>query len=110
MSECQGLNLTTTLDNNLTTLQAKKERFLSHPLIEAYLKLKWFATWRIYVFFLLLHVAYLLSIIGFAYVQFSGDQYISNPMTREGRTANEMEIAMRFLSTNNYHVLILGGG
>ena len=75
----------------ITTLQAKKERFLSHPLIEAYLKLKWFATWRIYVFFLLLHVAYLLSIIGFAYVQFSGDHYISNPMTREGSTVLQMK-------------------
>lgn len=82
-------------------MQAKKERFLSHPLIEAYLKLKWFATWRIYVFFLLLHVAYLLSIIGFAYVQFSGDHYISNPMTRDGRTANEMSTHHTFIKYAN---------
>ena len=68
--------------------QAKKERFLSHPLIEAYLKLKWFATWKIYAFFMLIHVAYLISIVGFAYVQFCGETFVSDPLTRRDPAAN----------------------
>ena len=47
-------------------LEYKKERFLSHPLFETYLKLKWFGTWKIYVIILLLYLAFLVSVIGYS--------------------------------------------
>ena len=68
---------------------AKKERFLSHPLIEAYLKLKWYATWRIYVLILIVNVAYLVSVLGFACANYAyhddGDGSLNRPAMFEGR-------------------------
>ncbi len=47
-------------------LEYKKERFLSHPLFETYLKLKWYGTWKIYLIILAVYLTFMTSVVGYA--------------------------------------------
>ncbi len=53
-----------------TLIQARKERFLTHPVFETFLKLKWYRTWRLYLVILLMSATFTVSLLGYVLTRF----------------------------------------
>ncbi len=53
-----------------TLIAARKERFLTHPVFETFLKLKWYRTWKLYISILVLYAMFLVSLLGYALTHF----------------------------------------
>ncbi len=49
---------------------ARKERFLTHPVFETFLKLKWFRTWKLYLGILFMYAVFVVSVLGYALMHF----------------------------------------
>jgi hypothetical protein len=79
-------------------IEAKKERFLSHPIFETYLKLKWYGTWKIYVLILILYASFLLSLIGYAMAHYGHDQRLVPVDKRATGWAGFLTVTTAFLA------------
>lgn len=53
-----------------TLINSRRERFLTHPLFETFLKLKWYCTWKIYIFVLLFNGLNAVAVHGYALTHF----------------------------------------
>ncbi|TRY72083.1 hypothetical protein TCAL_00198 [Tigriopus californicus] len=53
-----------------TLIGNHKERFLTHPLIETFLKLKWYRTWRLYLAIIILFGVFTITVLGFSLAHF----------------------------------------
>ncbi len=53
-----------------TLIEARKERFLTHPVFETFLKLKWYRTWRLYLVILFLYTLFVVSLLGYSLTHF----------------------------------------
>ena len=51
-------------------IECRKERFLTHPLFETFLKLKWHKTWRVYLLIMATYLVYVMSVVGYALAHF----------------------------------------
>ena len=53
-----------------TLIECRKERFLTHPLFEIFLKLKWHKTCRVYMLIMATYLVYVVSVVGYALAHF----------------------------------------
>ena len=63
-----------------TLIESRKERFLTHPVFETFLKLKWYRTRLIYFFIVLLFAVFVAASIAYAIVHFAEDAASGDPV------------------------------
>lgn len=51
-------------------IKSRKERFLTHPIVETFLKLKWYKTWKMYMTILFLYALFVVSVLGYSLTHF----------------------------------------
>ncbi len=66
-----------------TLIESRKERFLTHPVAETFLKLKWYRTWRLYMVILVLYAVFVVSVVGYSLAHFGS--VMKNPLDAQER-------------------------